>query len=199
MKTCPKCQVTKPLTGFHKDRTKASGHMSHCKDCDNAKRKQSYQANRGTVLARFAQQRQADRDGYNRRAREYRRASFLANPDRYRERDRARYMKRHGGSDEWARMFAEQDGRCYLCLQPLPKDGEFVHVDHDHSCCPGTRANTRSCTACRRGLVHRACNQIWGLAHENPDLLRTMAEQGEQARELARQRIEATQQQQILL
>lgn len=103
--------------------------------------------------------------------------------------------KRHGGPDEWARMYAAQGGLCYLCLQPLPENRSQVHVDHDHSCCdPGPRGrNTDSCAACRRGLTHERCNQIWGLAKENGPLLRTMAEQGEQAKAEAQVRIAAKQ------
>ena len=100
---------------------------------------------------------------------------------------------RHGGPDEYARMYGDQDGLCYLCLRPLPDDRRAVHVDHDHTCCdPGPRGrDTDSCRYCRRGLTHERCNQIWGLAKEDGELLRIMAREGERVRDETRQRIAA--------
>lgn len=98
---------------------------------------------------------------------------------------------RHGGPDEWARLYEAQEGLCYLCLRPLPENRTSVHVDHDHSCCdPGPKGRaTRSCQYCRRGLAHERCNQIWGLAREDPDMLRAIADQGERVRDETLRRI----------
>jgi hypothetical protein len=114
---------------------------------------------------------------------------------------RQRVRTQHGGPSEWARMYAGQDGLCYLCLRPLPDDRSKVHVDHDHSCCdPGPRGrNTDSCQYCRRGLTHERCNQIWGLARENPELLRAIAGNGERVAAETRARIAAKSWQQLLL
>lgn len=131
----------------------------------------------------------ANRDALNGRARERYSAWRAANP--LPPRASANPGGRHGGPDEWARMYDEQGGLCYLCLRPLSGNRTGVHVDHDHSCCdPGPKGrDTRSCQYCRRGLVHERCNQIWGLAKEDPDLLRTMADQGERVRDETRRRI----------
>ena len=37
MKLCPKCEVDKPDTAFHKDKTKKSGLSSYCKTCDKSR------------------------------------------------------------------------------------------------------------------------------------------------------------------
>ena len=134
-----------------------------------------------------------------------------ANRDTKRQRDNDRYAQwreanplqprtarpaaipigRHGGPDEWARMWDAQDGLCYLCLRPLPDDKTAIHVDHDHSCHdpgPGGR-NTQSCQYCRRGLTHERCNQIWGLAKEDAGLLCAIADNGERVRDETRERI----------
>jgi Recombination endonuclease VII len=206
VKLCPRCGITKPLDDFGKDRTKLSGRMSHCRKCCNAARKARY----GTSLDH---ERERSRNYYRnlpddgRKARLARAKAWAkANPEKARqrwrdaarrrhpqpvrrERNRAKYMKRHGGIDEWARMFDAQDGLCYLCLQPLPVDGVDVHVDHDHSCCEPGPKTSKSCRYCRRGLTHQACNQIWGLARENPAMLRVMADQGERVGAETRQRI----------
>lgn len=98
---------------------------------------------------------------------------------------------RHGGEGEWARMWQDQDGLCYLCLRPLPEDRSAIHVGHDHACCdPGPKGrSTDSCRYCRRGLTRERCNQIWGLAMEDAGLLRTMAREGERVRDETRRRI----------
>jgi hypothetical protein len=41
-RTCPRCDETKPETGFAKDATKASGRKSHCKACDREKARRYY-------------------------------------------------------------------------------------------------------------------------------------------------------------
>jgi hypothetical protein len=191
VKKCPRCQVVKPASEFTPDKTKADGLLSRCRDCDNAKSREyyartkgatsraRYQNNRTTRLAQHRARRLANPEKARQQARDQ---YYRLDPVTRREKGRASYMKRHGGSEEWARMFAAQGGCCYLCLKPLPVDGTDVHVDHDHSCCPGTKSETRSCRYCRRGLTHQMCNQIWGLAREDPDMLRVMAEQGERVR-----------------
>lgn len=49
-------------------------------------------------------------------------------------------------------LLAEQGGVCGVCGSP-PKRVR-LHVDHDHSCCPGPRA----CGKCVRGLLCVPCN-----------------------------------------
>lgn len=65
----------------------------------------------------------------------------------------------------------QQDGKCYLCGDPLPQ-GRNLAVDHDHTCCPARH----SCPYCRRGLACSPCNQIIGLAGDDPERLRKIAE-----------------------
>jgi hypothetical protein len=67
-------------------------------------------------------------------------------------------------------MWDAQDGKCYLCGEPM--DIEHVRIDHDHSCCsPRT-----SCETCRRGLAHHRCNIAIGMADDDPARLRRMAD-----------------------
>jgi hypothetical protein len=206
MKRCPRCKAEKPLDQFTPDASKASGYMSHCKPCvadrsreyyartKGAAARARYQADRRERIAQSIAWRRANPDQV-RQSRQRRRA---ANPEKFRQEERVTYMKRHDGIDEWARMWKAQQGRCYLCQRPLPEDGSRVAVDHDHSCCPSGQ-HTQSCRYCRRGLTHQACNQIWGLAREDPELLRVMADQGERVSAETRQRIVRKAQQQELL
>ena len=52
---CPRCERDLPVSEFARDRSKASGHKSHCKRCDNAKSKRYYEANRERVLRKRAE------------------------------------------------------------------------------------------------------------------------------------------------
>lgn len=99
-----------------------------------------------------------------------------ARRDRYHERHpdamRTAFLKhKHGMTQQdWAVMRAAQDGLCYLCERALGDDST-VHIDHDHACCPPSK----SCVRCRRGLAHRDCNRLIGIAGEDADLLNLMA------------------------
>lgn len=122
----------------------------------------------------------SDRERANERNRRYRKA----NRERVRELDRRAWAtngmrRRHGlWPKEWAALWAAQDGRCYLCGDPLPEDRSGVVVDHDHRCCPPKR----SCSRCRRGLAHHACNTVIGLAGDDPKRLRRIAVSLERAK-----------------
>ena len=94
----------------------------------------------------------------------------------------------HGGN--WRAAFAAfweaQEGRCYLCGDPLQQDTpQATVIDHDHSCCP-TR---RSCDICRRGLACGRCNKLVGLADESAVRLRRIADALEAANLLVQERL----------
>jgi Recombination endonuclease VII len=119
-----------------------------------------------------------------------------ANPVRYaseasRAKDRATkkaYMATNGAQirrksrhgilpEDWAAMWQQQEGCCYLCGDPLPAEDRQVHIDHDHTCCPPGK----SCSLCRRGLACEACNHLVGFARDDPARLRRVADNLERA------------------
>lgn len=61
--------------------------------------------------------------------------------------------KYHITSEMYDRKLEEQGGVCALCFNP-PKSNIRLHVDHDHSCCPGKK----SCGKCVRSLLCFPCN-----------------------------------------
>ena len=73
--------------------------------------------------------------------------------------------------EDYTKMLKKQGGACAICKQP-PKAGEFLVVDHDHSCCP----TTRNCGKCHRGLLCQMCNHGIGNFKENLDLLKSAGE-----------------------
>jgi len=94
------------------------------------------------------------------------------NQQEYRTRERVRDRRfRHGLTiHEWiAATVIAQDGKCYLCGDPL---GQRLIVDHDHLCCP----QGFSCPACRRGVACDRCNRLIGQVDDDPALLRRIAD-----------------------
>lgn len=61
--------------------------------------------------------------------------------------------------EDYDAMFEAQGGVCAICHKrpdELKKRGtKRLHIDHDHSCCPGVR----SCGKCVRGLLCFTCNR----------------------------------------
>lgn len=87
-------------------------------------------------------------------------------------------QQKHGlWPEDVARMREEQQGKCYLCGGPLPASGYMLAIDHDHRCCP----RRKSCSYCRRGLACHSCNLLIGHAHDDPQVLRRIADNLEAA------------------
>lgn len=70
--------------------------------------------------------------------------------------------------EQYAAMFAEQDGRCAICLEPetMTYRGKVkaLSIDHDHE------------SGQVRGLLCAACNFAIGKLRDNPALLRAAAD-----------------------
>lgn len=128
-----------------------------------------------------AENRKRNRDKINAQQRAWR----ARNADKVREwniRDRdtkrrSAAWRRHGMEPgDWAALWESQDGKCYLCGAALAE--VKVHLDHDHSCC----GPERSCRICRRGFSCGSCNHAIGMAGDDPDRLRRMADALEAAK-----------------
>lgn len=70
--------------------------------------------------------------------------------------------------DEYLERLEAQGYACAVCKshEPGTISNVFV-VDHDHSCCAGTK----SCGDCVRGLLCNDCNRALGFAHDSIDTL----------------------------
>lgn len=64
--------------------------------------------------------------------------------------------------EQYNDLFAMQDGRCAICLNP-PKENWPLDVDHDHK---SGRVRALLCNNCNRGIGH---------LQDDPDLLEAAA------------------------
>lgn len=128
---------------------------------------------------KIREQRQAWRDQNRAKVNEQSRVRRALDPGRNQH---GRWIK-----EDRAAMWEAQDGNCYLCSEPMD-DPHRVRIDHDHSCC----APNSSCRICRRGLAHHRCNIAIGMADDDPDRLRRLADALETAQSAFRQRRAAT-------
>lgn len=146
-----------------------------------AKAREKYQVNRESVRATQRARYAADPGRYREEKRAYR---STLKPGVLRARDqRWRYGLPSG---EFERMLAEQDGRCYLCGEPLNLDDRRAFaVDHDHACCRGYR----SCGKCIRGVSCGQCNKGIGHFGDDPERMRRVAERLEAANTAVAERI----------
>lgn len=80
---------------------------------------------------------------------------------------RAKYLRQTYGItvDQYESILLSQEGVCAICKRPSEKT---LHVDHNHSCCPGFR----SCGSCIRGLLCYSCNSAMGLLADDANTLR---------------------------
>lgn len=102
--------------------------------------------------------------------RAYEREYYRRNPEKYRR--HKLLVRYHLTEESWEKMLADQGGCCYLCEDLLPENPREIHIDHDHSCCPGA---ARSCGRCIRGLTCGQCNRLIGNANDDPGRLRRIA------------------------
>lgn len=138
------------------------------------------------------------RKAYNR---EKAKESYASDPEKFKERSRKHvekkrtedpeYWRKHHKDaftwlkyahsitgDQFREMLDAQDSRCYLCTEPLNPDvARGIHVDHDHTCCRGSR----SCGKCIRGLACHGCNTGIGAFGDDPERMRRVADNLEAA------------------
>lgn len=63
-------------------------------------------------------------------------------------------------------LLESQEFKCPICYVPIDKS---ACVDHDHACCPGTKA----CGKCVRGVVCFNCNVLLGRAQDSVAVLQS--------------------------
>ncbi len=180
-KTCTKCESSKNISSFYKDKGEHDGLKAICKDCSEHHSKKWRTENPEKV-----KEIRNNWEGKNKDAvRVYARKSYhkhrdkrlaeyhervQADPESAKKMSRSKALKRMGANQEWYdAKLAEQNGCCEICGSITSKGhGEVFAIDHNHACCPPGRA----CDKCRRGLLCRPCN-IWLSTLENDEWMRS--------------------------
>lgn len=67
----------------------------------------------------------------------------------------------------YEQMLADQNGSCAICLKTPEENGKRLAIDHDHTCCAGSK----SCGSCVRALLCTKCNMAIGAFNDDVNLL----------------------------
>lgn len=147
-KTCTKCNISKPLHFFSKDKKKSDGLCSHCKSCqnidkkrNNEARKKYYQCNKTSILNQLRQK-------------------YKANPIAAKSRD----LKKTYGIDieQYNAILLLQDSSCAICKKHSSNFERSLAVDHCHS------------SGKVRGLLCINCNRAVGNLKDSIDLAKNL-------------------------
>jgi hypothetical protein len=103
------------------------------------------------------------------------RKQYVKDPDAF----WARNLKNKYGitPEEYYEMLVKQDGKCAVCGLPEAENRRKFDVDHDHR--TGKSTNTAVLV---RGLLCEGCNRALGLCHDDPVVLRALADYVERTR-----------------
>ena len=73
--------------------------------------------------------------------------------------------------EQYDEMLTRQLGMCAVagCSETT-----FLHIDHDHACCPTNDGKT--CGKCIRGILCAKCNKAAGLLRDSPAIIRGLAD-----------------------
>ena len=149
--TCCRCEEEKPAAMFKPDPRMKSGLSSICRPC---------RTNYGREY----------RNLHREKTREQGRKRYAAQSSEKvaarKEYERSRSIARHGLTmEQYENLLSDQGEGCAICASPTAGGKGSWHIDHDHSCCPGTH----SCGQCVRGLLCHRCNTAIGLMGDDPD------------------------------
>jgi len=147
IKKCSKCNQSKPLEAFSKDKANPDGLRYYCRDCMSVAWKAAYAK---------------DSEKWRARSKKW----VKDNPIMARRvQKHADLMARYGISLEtYEKMCADQQGKCAICGE-IPTDA--LNVDHDHE--------KEGKPEAVRGLLCTCCNRAFGLMKESPEIFEAAA------------------------
>lgn len=148
-KKCTTCKEIKPCSDFGAHRGRADGLQYSCRACD--------------VKIQTSWRRKHPE--YHRANSKKWREKSEANRHRHYENSVRHRIGAHVPHGTYARLFAQQEGKCAICKTTgVGGNGKrHFHLDHCHA------------TLKVRGLLCGSCNALLGYAHDNIDVLLTAA------------------------
>jgi hypothetical protein len=173
-KACARCGIVKKAKYFRVDNSHTDGLRSVCKDCDKIPLEKKYthypkSDDENLKWCGGCKDFLPLEDFHKNKLR----PSGLDSRCRNCGKDR-RLMNLYGISlEEYNSRLKAQNNSCAIChlkeTEIDPRSGmiKFLHVDHDHACCPGVK----SCGKCLRGLLCSRCNTAIGQFNDNKRLL----------------------------
>ena len=174
-KICTKCNIKKPFSDFHKDRTTKTGVRSWCKQCISvdpkkiARVKKRYQENKEEIKKKRKEWYYSNIDKVKETGRKYR--------DRpgHKERVYNNNLMRMYGIDinRYNQILESQNYTCAICgsTEIGTKHQKNFHVDHCHT------------TKKVRGLLCKSCNIMLGEAKDDPRIISRAIEYLERSRQ----------------
>lgn len=181
MKVCTSCNISKDESQFNKQSSGRGGLRANCKQCESdyaRNRRKMFQSRKSvpTPKNKYCSGCDATKsskdfgvdsgtpDGLRNRCKNCEKVTYT---------EKGRGLVRRGITlAQYNLLFEAQGGVCAICKNP-PKDNKRLHVDHDHSCCPG---RITGCGKCVRGLLCFSCNAGIGALKDDPNIVSAAAQ-----------------------
>ena len=144
MKTCTKCGETKPLGGFHRNRSSADGRVSWCRECVAESKRRWYEENRDKVLERKRRYHEENRD----KVRQRRRRWQEENLDYHRAANRINQTESQAMSVEMATVplrtpWTEEEDAFLMADNGMTIFQKAIHLGRTYASCTGRRLHLR--------------------------------------------------------
>lgn len=174
-KKCTGCLEFKDVAEFHKYSKASDGLKMQCKSCvreydlkeDDPKRKMPRKLNpNGQIHCRNCGGYFDETDMVSSKNGKYKGLTYCTTCSPLLK--RIRHLSNYGLSvEQYHEMLEKQNYSCKICRGHEDSFRVRMSVDHDHSCCAGTK----SCGKCVRGLLCSSCNMMLGNAKDNLEIL----------------------------
>lgn len=137
-----------PATKNRPSKQWTEGELRKCSVCLEEKPVEDFHVNDGRPRSKCRKCHNLDSLGYQHNLTAEQRAEIA----------RKRKLRKFNLTEEdYAALLDAFGEKCGICGEE-PKDGEVLAIDHDHSCCAGSK----SCGQCVRGLLCLICNLRYG-------------------------------------
>lgn len=155
-KHCSRCGEEKSVSAFKVDPRYKDGFSSFCKSCHQAASLAWQKANKEKLNDSRRKRYARNRDQINAK----RRAEYCG------EKARSQTLPYRYGitSEEYDNLLHSQGG-CAICGRKQEGYSRKFSVDHDHSCCPGSK----TCGKCVRGIICHPCNVALNALEQNEE------------------------------